>query len=90
MVRRIKRTAAIMVLAAMSLALPAATMAHNAGHFFLPDGSCHAIGSFRTAPLVGPDKVVLDLIPATPQDEIGTSFAAFQGSTPILPGGCPQ
>ena len=90
MVKRIKRTAALMVLAAISLSLPAATMAHNAGHFFLPDGSCHEVGSFRPAPLVGPDKVQLDLLPATPQDEYGASFAAFQGRTPILPGGCPQ
>lgn len=90
MVRRLKRTAAVMVLAAMSLALPAATMAHNAGHFILPDGSCHDVGSFRTAPLVGPDKVQLDLMPQTPQDEYGASFAAFQGNTPILPGGCPR
>lgn len=69
-------------------ALPAG--AHNAGHFLLPDGTCHEVGSLREAPLVGPDGTPLDLIPATPQDEYGTSFAAFRGATPILPGPCPR
>jgi len=67
--------------------------AHNAGHFFLPDGTCHTIGSFKGAPLVGADRTPLDLIPETPTvpfDEYGASFAAFQGATPILPGGCPR
>lgn len=74
--------------AALLLAVPA--QAHNAGHFFLPDGTCHAVGSFRPAPFVGPGRTQqLDLIPATPQDEYGASYAAFQGSTPLLPGGCP-
>jgi len=74
--------------AALVAALPA--QAHNAGHFFLPDGSCHEVGSFIPAPVLGPSGRTLDLIPATPQDEYGTSFAAFQGVTPILPGGCPR
>lgn len=74
--------------AALVAALPAG--AHNAGHFFLPDGTCHDVGSFLPAPLVGAEKTPLDLMPATPQDEYGTSFAAFQGDTPLLPGGCPR
>lgn len=74
--------------AGLVLVLPAG--AHNAGHFILPDGTCHQVGSFIAAPLVGQDKTPLDLIPTTPQDEYGTSFAAFQGNTPILPGGCPR
>jgi hypothetical protein len=73
--------------AALVAALPAG--AHNAGHFLLPDGTCHEVGSFLPAPLVGEDRTRLDLIPTTPQDEYGTSFAAFQGATPILPGPCP-
>lgn len=63
-------------------ALPAA--AHNAGHFTLPDGTCHEVGSFKGSPHG------LDLMPETPFDEYGTSFAAFQGKTPILPGPCPS
>lgn len=76
--------------AALVFAAPA--QAHNAGHFFLPDGTCHEVGSFNDAPLVGPDRTQLDLIPATPNppfDEYGASFAAFAGNTPLLPGGCP-
>ena len=78
---------ALALVAVLVSALPAG--AHNAGHFFLPDGTCQQVGSFLPAPLVGRDKSQLDLIPATPQDEYGTSFAAFQGNTPLLPGGCP-
>ncbi len=83
---------AALATAALVFALPAG--AHNAGHFYLPDGSCHEIGSFKDAPLIGPeaDKTQLDLIPETPNppfDEYGASYAAFQGNTPILPGGCP-
>jgi len=81
------------IAATLALVLAGTAGAHNAGHFFLPDGSCHVIGSFRDAPVVGPDGHQLDLIPETPTipfDEYGTSFAAFQGGTPILPGGCPR
>ena len=67
--------------------------AHNAGHFLLPDGSCHEVGSFRDAPLVGPDRQQLDLVPETPTtpfDEYGVSFVGFNGKTLIFPGGCPR
>ena len=52
------------------------------------------IGSFKDAPLIGPNdaKTQLDLIPRDaepPFDEYGASYAAFQGNTPILPSGCP-
>jgi hypothetical protein len=90
--KRIMRASSVGVLAVLSLMLPAAVGAHNAGHFILPDGSCHIVGSFKPAPLVGQDRVQLDLMPQTPNppfDEYGTSYAAFQGQTPILPGGCP-
>lgn len=83
---------AAMAAATMALVLPAGAGAHNAGHFTLPDGSCHEVGSFKHAPLVGSkdDRHPLDLIPETPSpfDEYGASFAAFRGSTPILPGPC--
>jgi hypothetical protein len=73
------------------LALPFAAAAHNAGHLFLPDGSCQQVGSFKEAPFVGPDKIQLDLVPQTPlpRDEYGVSFVGFGRGTPILPGGCP-
>jgi hypothetical protein len=77
----------------LAFALPAAASAHNAGHFWLPDGSCHEVGSFRDAPLVGRDRTQLDLIPETPNppfDEYGVSYVGFNGMTPIFPGPCPR
>ena len=52
------------------------------------------VAAHQDAPLIGPEanKTQLDLIPETPNppfDEYGASYAAFQGNTPILPGGCP-
>jgi hypothetical protein len=85
-----RRLATLMSVGVAGLVLVLPAGAHNAGHFILPDGTCHQVGSFTEAPLVGQDKTQLDLIPTTPQDEYGTSFAAFQGNTPILPGGCPR
>jgi hypothetical protein len=93
MFTRIRAIGLAATLTISALAVPAVATAHNAGHFFLPDGSCHEVGSFRDAPLVGPDRTQLDLIPETPNppyDEYGASYAAFQGQTPILPGGCPS
>jgi hypothetical protein len=84
-----RHLAALSAGAVAALAVISPAGAHNAGHFFLPDGTCHDVGSFLPAPLVGQDRTTLDLIPATPQDEYGASFAAFQGDTPLLPGGCP-
>ena len=72
------------------MALPMVATAHNAGHLFLPDGSCQLVGSFRDAPLVGQDKTQLDLVPQTPNppfDEYGVSYVGFGGRTPIFPGG---
>jgi hypothetical protein len=86
--RRTVAVVAATAIAALAAALPAG--AHNAGHFVLPDGTCREVGSFLPAPLVGSERLQLDLMPATPQDEYGTSFAAFAGKTPILPGGCPR
>ncbi len=74
------------------LAIPFVAAAHNAGHIFLPDGSCQVLGSFRGGPLVGPDRTQLDLVPQTPNppfDEYGVSFVGFNSDTPILPGNCP-
>jgi hypothetical protein len=87
-----RRCAPFAAIACVAAAFAVPAQAHNAGHFFLPDGTCHEIGSFKPAPFVGQDKTQLDLIPATPTvpfDEYGASYAAFQGNTPILPGGCP-
>lgn len=88
MVRLIK---AAIVASVLVVAMTQPVAAHNAGHIVLPSGLCLEIGSFKEV-WPGPDKnAPLDLIPETPYppfDEIGTSFAAWQGETPILPGPC--
>ncbi len=81
-------------IAAVAVGLTAApgALAHNAGHLIKPDGSCREVGSFKPV-LAGPDKTQLDLIPETQGgmfDEVGTSYAAFQGNTPLRPGPCPR
>ena len=73
--------------AAVALTCAPAASPHNAGHLILPNGSCLEVGSFKEVH-IGPDGSLLDLIPATPPDEIGASFAAFQGNTRLLPGPC--
>jgi hypothetical protein len=73
------------------LLMPVAAKAHNLAHLFLPDGTCVELGSAREAPLVGPDKEQLDLIPETPlpRDEYGASFVGVARDNLIFPGGCP-
>jgi hypothetical protein len=81
---RLAAVACAAIAASVLGAVPAA--AHNAGHIFLPSGACVEIGSFKESP------GDLDLIPETPDppfDEYGASFAAGQGSTPIIAGACP-
>lgn len=85
-----KRVIAVFVALVGVMALPMVATAHNAGHIFLPDGSCQLLGSFRDAPLVGQDRTPLDLVPQTPNppfDEYGVSFVGHGGGTPIFPGG---
>ena len=90
MTRWFKRGVALAaVIGASVVSAPTPAGAHNVGHVILPDGTCRQVGSDRHAPLVGPDKVRLDLDPSTPADEYGALFASFQGRTPILPGRCP-
>jgi hypothetical protein len=71
--------------------------AHNAAHFFLPNGTCHEVGSNREAPIVGagnPNQSPgfnrpgqLDLIPGS-GDQYGARYAA-ERSPRLLPGNCP-
>jgi hypothetical protein len=83
-----KRILSIIGVSAVVL-IPVVAMAHNVGHLFLSDGTCVQIGSSREAPLVGQDKDQLDLIPSTPQDEYGASFAGVARDNLIFPGPCP-
>ena len=81
---------AMLVAAALTLPVAQVAAAHNAGHVILPSGECLEIGAFNDV-WPGPDKdTALDLIPETsyPRDEIGVSFAAWQGHVPFYPGPC--
>jgi hypothetical protein len=71
----------------LALALPAAASAHNRAHLILPDGSCIIVGSEKSVTL--PDGSQLDLDPYLEGDEIGTSYAAYQGNSAIEKGPCP-
>jgi len=71
----------------LALALPAAATAHNRAHLILPDGSCIIVGSEKSVTL--PDGTQLDLDPYLEGDEIGTSYAAYQGNSAIEKGPCP-
>ena len=72
--------------------IPAVVRAHNAGHIFLPDGTCLEIGSFREAPIVGQDRTQLDSCRRRRTHHsmmYGVSFVGHGGNTPISPGRCP-
>jgi hypothetical protein len=86
-VKRIKQlVVGIAVVAVLALSSSVA-LAHNAGHVILPSGECVNVGSQKEAPLVGPDKQQLDLIPG-PGDQYGARYAADQGNSKVLPGEC--
>ncbi len=73
---------------AVLLAFPAVAAAHNRAHIILPTGECVVVGSEKSVTL--PDGTLLDLRPeTTPADEIGTAFAADQGSSFLQKFGCP-
>jgi hypothetical protein len=94
--KRIAILAVVTGLAALPLAAGPAS-AHNAGHVILPDGTCVDVGSFKDGPFVpeqNPNRNTttdpgrLDLIPG-PGDQYGARYAAVQGNSAVLPGGCP-
>jgi hypothetical protein len=94
-----KRSILATTIGLASLALPVShASAHNAAHFFLPDGTCHEVGSNKDAPIVGdanPNQSPgsnnlpgqLDLIPGN-GDQYGARWAA-EHSAILLPGNCP-
>jgi hypothetical protein len=77
----------VLVVLATTLALAPGASAHNRAHLILPDGSCIIVGSEKSVTL--PDGTKLDLDPAVEGDEIGTSYAAYQGNSAIEKGPCP-
>lgn len=84
--KRIAGTA-FAVASIVALTVGGSASAHNAAHLYLPDGRCVTVGSDREAPLVGPDRVQLDLIPG-PGDQYGARFAAVRSPT-LYPSDCP-
>jgi hypothetical protein len=77
---------------AFALAFATPASAHNAAHFYLPNGECHEVGSNKSAPFVGAgnpnqNSGQLDLIPGS-GDQYGARYAADQ-SPQLLPGNCP-
>jgi hypothetical protein len=94
-----KRSILVGVAAMASVTVPTGLAgAHNAAHFFLPDGTCHEVGSDKDAPKVGdgnPNQSPgsnnlpgqLDLIPGN-GDQYGARYAA-EHSGRLLPGNCP-
>ena len=85
MKRRVYFLAAVAAAAAFAVA-PTAS-AHNRAHIILPDGSCIIVGSEKSVTL--PDGTLLDLDPNLAGDEIGTSYAAYQGNSAIEKAPCP-
>ena len=96
MSKRTTLAVAISTLTAVWLA-PGLAAAHNAAHFFLPDGTCIEVGSNRDAPIGGAGAPQspgfnqpgqLDLVPGD-GDQYGARFAANH-SPRLLPGNCPS
>jgi hypothetical protein len=75
------------VAAAAAFAVGPTASAHNRAHLVLPDGSCIIVGSEKSVTL--PDGTLLDLDPYVEGDEIGTSYAAYQGNSAMEKGPCP-
>jgi hypothetical protein len=78
----------VLLVLTTALALAAAASAHNRAHIILPSGECIIVGSEKSVSL--PDGTLVDLRPETqPADEIGTAFAAEEGSSALEKGPCP-
>jgi hypothetical protein len=74
--------------AALTLFVSPAAQAHNRAHIIPPNGECIVVGSEKSVTL--PDGTLLDLRPETsPADELGTSYAADEGSSRLQKGPCP-
>jgi hypothetical protein len=78
---------AAVLAAAVALMLTPTAPAHNRAHVILPNGTCIIVGSEKSVTL--PDGTLLDLDPYVEGDEIGTSYAAYQGNSTIEKGPCP-
>jgi len=93
------RTLAFTVVLLAAAVIASAASAHNAAHFYLPDGTCHEVGSGKEAPIVGAgnpnrnDLGQLDLLfdpkaGVDTSDQYGARWAAEHADR-LLPGNCP-
>lgn len=85
-----KLSTLLLVLAttAMALTFAPAVSAHNAAQITLPTGVCMTVASEKNVFLGDGSK--LDLRPETvPDGEVGTSYAADEGNTPLTKAPCP-
>lgn len=88
MKRAIAAAAAISLAAVLQVALSTGASAHNRAHIILPTGECLVVGSEKSVTM--PDGSFHDLRPETyPADEFGTAYAADEGNSFLLKGGCP-
>ena len=86
--KNIRTLLLVLALAGLTLTLAPSAFAHNRAHIILPTGECIVVGSEKSVTL--PTGALLDLRPETvPADEIGTAFAADEGSSRIEKFGCP-
>ncbi|WP_156996377.1 hypothetical protein [Knoellia aerolata] len=80
--------AVISLAAVLQVSVSNGAHAHNRAHVILPSGECMVVGSEKSVTL--PDGSLHDLRPETfPADEIGTAYAADEGGSRLLKGGCP-
>ena len=93
--RTLALTAALLAAAVVA----STASAHNAAHLYLPDGTCHEVGSNKESPVVGAgnpnrtDGGQLDLL-ADPKNGVDTSDQygarwAAEHADRLLPGNCP-
>lgn len=88
MKKTLSAAAAVSCAAVLLVAGAPGASAHNRAHILLPSGECIIVGSEKSVTL--PDGSLHDLRPETfPADEIGTAYAADEGNSRLLKGGCP-
>jgi hypothetical protein len=88
MKKAIGAAAVISLAAVLQVSASIGASAHNRAYIILPSGECLIVGSEKSVTL--PDGSLHDLRPETsPADEIGTAYAAEEGKSFLLKGGCP-
>lgn len=88
MSRAFGAVAVISLGAVLNVAASTGASAHNRAHLILPTGECLVVGVREVRDPAG--RIQHDLRPETyPADELGTAYAADEGSSFLLKGECP-